>query len=200
VWADATTFCRRPLDGWLWSELGGGFFAFTAPGRDRLISTWFLASSPGGPLIRALDAAVVRYWSDPSFQNERRPRLLRRLEKLLGWSVASTRLWFTPAVREGLRLRPYFWLHYLFAETLRRDAKAAAAWRVAGKRSADGPHGLQRNGLAAEPSPELRAEIGAAVQPLYKLDLRGAAAALGTGGALDQLIGCHGEAPSADTA
>jgi hypothetical protein len=81
VWADATTFCRRPLDGWLWSELGGGLFAFTAPGRDRLISTWFLAPSPGGPLIRALDAAVVRYWSGPSFQNERRPRLLRRLSR-----------------------------------------------------------------------------------------------------------------------
>ena len=91
VWADASAFCVQPLDDWIWSELGGGFFAFSAPGRDRLISSWFLASAAGGPLISALDAAVVRYWSGPAFQNGRRPRLARGLEKLLRGSVSANR-------------------------------------------------------------------------------------------------------------
>jgi hypothetical protein len=196
VWTDASVFCTRPLDAWIWSELGGGFFAFAAPGRDRLISTWFLASAPGGPLISALDKAVVRYWSGPAFEHERRPRLTRNLEKLFGGSVASTRMWFMPAVREGLKLRPYFWLHYLFAETLRRDREAAAAWALAGKLPADGPHRLQAHGMDRASSPELRAEIEAAAQPMYKLDLRRASAALGSGGALDELVSRHAAARS----
>jgi|WetSurMetagenome_2_1015567.scaffolds.fasta_scaffold75162_4 hypothetical protein len=191
VWADASVFCTQPLDDWLRAELGGGFFAFTAPGRDRLISTWFLASMAGGPLVSALDKAVLRYWSGPAFENDRRPRLARGLEKLFGGNVTSTRLWFTPAVREGLRLRPYFWLHYLFAETLRRDPEAAAAWASAGKRPADGPHRLQARGMDTVPGAELRAEIEGATQPMYKLDLRRASAAVGTGGALDELLVRH---------
>lgn len=186
VWADATTFCQRPLDDWLPSELGDGVFAFTRPGRDRLISSWFLAAAPDHPLIAAWDARVRRYWRGPPFQD--RPRLARALEKLLGANVEATRLWFAPAVREGLKVRPYFWLHYLFAETLRRDPAAAQAWARAGKRPSDGPHRLQREGMAAPVSPALRAEIEAASQPLYKLDLRRADQALGAGGALDLLL------------
>lgn len=186
VWADASTFCQRPLDDWLPGELGGGLFAFTRPGRDRLISSWFLASTPAHPLTTAWDAQVRRYWRGPPFQD--RPQLARALEKLSGGSVAATRMWFLPLVRDGLKVRPYYWLHYLFAETLRRDPAAAAAWTRAGKRSADGPHRLQFEGMAKPASPGLRAEIEAASTPLHKLDLRGAAAALGAGGALDLLL------------
>ncbi len=32
VWADATAFCRRPLDEWLYDYLGSGFFAFERRG------------------------------------------------------------------------------------------------------------------------------------------------------------------------
>jgi hypothetical protein len=197
VWADASTFCQRPLDDWLPGELGGGFFAFTRPGRDRLISSWFLAGARGHPLTAAWEAQVRRYWEGPPFQD--RPRLAHALEKLLGGSVAATGLWLTPLVRQGLKVRPYYWLHYLFAETLRRDRGAAEAWAQAGKRPADGPHRLQHEGVARPASLALRAEIEAGSQPLYKLDLRGAAAALGAGGALDLLMS-RGETGNAEVA
>lgn len=186
VWADATTFCCRPLDDWLPDALGGGFFAFARPGRDRLISSWFLASSDGHPLTTAWAREVRRYWRGTAFQS--RPRIGRALDKLLGGSVDATGLWLTPAIRDGLKLRPYYWLHYLFAEALRRDRRAAEAWASAGKRPADGAHRLQHEGMARPAGPDLRAEIEAAGQPLYKLDAGKAAEALGAGGALDLLL------------
>jgi len=63
VWADATLLCRRPLDSWLPSLLGEGFFAFHRPGPDREISSWFLASSePGNLIIRRWHDLVQAFW------------------------------------------------------------------------------------------------------------------------------------------
>lgn len=62
VWADATLYCRRPLDDWLPFVLGEGFFAFDRPGPDRWLSTWFLAAEPGSPVIAAWARAVHDYW------------------------------------------------------------------------------------------------------------------------------------------
>lgn len=54
VWADATTYCHRPLDQWI-HLLGGqtGFFVFSAPHTDRWIDNWFIASDPENPLVTA---------------------------------------------------------------------------------------------------------------------------------------------------
>lgn len=62
VWADATTFCTTPLVDWLPPLTDTGFFAFTRPGRDRLISNWFIAAAPGHPLILGWLARAERYW------------------------------------------------------------------------------------------------------------------------------------------
>jgi hypothetical protein len=62
VWADATTFCAAPLDHWLPPLMQSGFFAFSRPGPDRVIASWFLASKPGGTLIRAWRRAADAYW------------------------------------------------------------------------------------------------------------------------------------------
>jgi mannosyltransferase OCH1-like enzyme len=45
-WVDSTAYCNRPLDDWLHDVLPPGFFAFARPGSDRMISNWFLASTP----------------------------------------------------------------------------------------------------------------------------------------------------------
>src|SRR5262249_37436294 len=50
LWVDATCFCCKPLDEWLGEYTASGFFAFPDPARDRLLSSWFLASRPGCPL------------------------------------------------------------------------------------------------------------------------------------------------------
>jgi capsular polysaccharide synthesis protein len=62
VWVDATTFCSTPLTDWLPSLMETGFFAFSRPGKDRLLSTWFLASEPGHPLAAGWLDRAIRYW------------------------------------------------------------------------------------------------------------------------------------------
>lgn len=62
LWVDATTFCSRPLDQWLPPLVRGGFFAFSRPGRDRLVSNWFLAARPGHPLVTGWLERSIRYW------------------------------------------------------------------------------------------------------------------------------------------
>lgn len=63
VWADATTYCARPLDHWLIPLMQGGFFAFHRPHPDRLIASWFLASEPGGVIARTWWERIAAYWS-----------------------------------------------------------------------------------------------------------------------------------------
>lgn len=62
VWVDATLFCNRPLDDWLHSYMDSGFFAFSAPGPDRPLASWFLAARPDNLLISRWLTAAARYW------------------------------------------------------------------------------------------------------------------------------------------
>lgn len=53
VWADATTYCRTPLDSWLPPLMQSGFFAFTDSYPGRAMSNWFLASTARNALVSA---------------------------------------------------------------------------------------------------------------------------------------------------
>lgn len=53
VWADATSYCHRALDEWAPLFAARGFFAFSEPGRDRSIDSWFIIAEKGGALIAA---------------------------------------------------------------------------------------------------------------------------------------------------
>lgn len=66
VWADATTLCVQPLDTWLPPHIAHGFFAFDRPRGDRMISSWFLASTPDSVVATRWSEAVHRYWEDRS--------------------------------------------------------------------------------------------------------------------------------------
>ncbi len=62
VWVDASTFCSRPLSDWLPGLMQSGFFAFSRPGPDRVLATWFLAAEPDHPLILRWRDLMERYW------------------------------------------------------------------------------------------------------------------------------------------
>jgi hypothetical protein len=63
VWADATILCIRPLDDWLPPVMcQTDFFAFSRPGPDRAIASWFLAGRPDSSVIRALSKTVRDFW------------------------------------------------------------------------------------------------------------------------------------------
>jgi SAM-dependent methyltransferase len=70
VWADATLYCNQPLNDWLPSAAGTGFFAFANPGPDRLLASWFLAAAPGNRLLAKWTARVINYWQGRTQSND----------------------------------------------------------------------------------------------------------------------------------
>ena len=62
IWADATSYCMRPVDDWLIPWMQGGFFAYNQPTPGRFMATWLLASVPNGALVSRLHRTVNRYW------------------------------------------------------------------------------------------------------------------------------------------
>jgi hypothetical protein len=66
VWADATAMCAEPLDAWLPLAMPNGFFAFSWPAPDRMISTWFLAAEKGSYIVERWRNACWSYWRERS--------------------------------------------------------------------------------------------------------------------------------------
>jgi FkbM family methyltransferase len=64
VWADATTYCLKPLEDWLPENMQADFFAFANPGPDRMISSWFLVATMRSRIVSIWSEAVERYWSE----------------------------------------------------------------------------------------------------------------------------------------
>jgi hypothetical protein len=62
VWADATTYCLRPLNEWLFDMLGSGFFAFANSIPGRVVSTWFLAAKPSNYIVERWSKITREYW------------------------------------------------------------------------------------------------------------------------------------------
>lgn len=66
VWADATALCLRPLDDWLAPVfVQADFFAFYRPGRDRIMSNWFMAATQGAPLATSMRDFYLYFWKRP---------------------------------------------------------------------------------------------------------------------------------------
>lgn len=61
IWVDSTLMCMQPLDQWL--EKDYSFFAFSNPGPDRMLSSWFLAADRSSYIVKEWQAASQQYWS-----------------------------------------------------------------------------------------------------------------------------------------
>ncbi|OWY15584.1 hypothetical protein B6V72_03130 [Thioclava sp. F34-6] len=62
IWLDATCLLSDPLSNWISDATSeSGFFAFTRPGADRLISSWCLASEAGTPMLEDFLSRLVKY-------------------------------------------------------------------------------------------------------------------------------------------
>lgn len=62
VWADATTVPLVPLADWLTPCFLSGFFAFSNPGPDRRVASWFLAAAVDNPLMKAWRDLAWEHW------------------------------------------------------------------------------------------------------------------------------------------
>ena len=64
VWIDATVYCGKPLNDWLPSLLSGGFFAFSNPEKDILVSCWFLAAEKNSAIVKTWAKLTAGYWDN----------------------------------------------------------------------------------------------------------------------------------------
>jgi hypothetical protein len=161
VWADATTYCMLPLDSWLGQYTETGFFAFSNPGPDRLISNWFLWSEQSGYQICKLIEDVEEYWVS-SRRNRFRYYTIDRILNIY------PRIWFSKFVKDKLRKMPYFWFHYLFSERYRKDSDFRELWGRNRKIEAKGPHSAQDYGLDSDAN-GFQAFLDGHCPPLFKL-------------------------------
>lgn len=167
IWVDATCYCNKPLDEWLYDYMGSGFFAFERPFKDRMIASWFIASETNNYITLIYQKAVNQYWDNnqnlTSFETSRWLFLKRKFER------RNPQLWFNPVVTKLLKVYPYFWFHYLFEKIYLKDKKVKKLWDKAPQISADVPHELFFKGYVTPIDEETREHIDNKVSPVYKL-------------------------------
>lgn len=167
VWVDATCFCVKALDSWIYDYMASGFFAFERPGFDRMLSSWFIACHKNNYITEAFQKAVNVYWEKNyklAFVENSKWRMINRYQRLF-----STQLWFSNFATKILKIYPYFWFHYLFERIYLSDRTVRKMWDMMPKISADIPHSLQLKGLFSTLSDEIKEEITSMASPCYKL-------------------------------
>lgn len=169
VWVDATCFCVQPLDNWLGNYLDSSFFAFSNPGKDRLMSNWFLASNQDNPIVSKLYDELFSYLTSPNYRYENKTLLMRTLKKIMCRSTKSTKYWFHPLFTKVLKLYPHYIFHYLFTELVSNDYECKDIWDRTPKLSADIPHKMMK--IMHEPLPrEIKHDIDSKTDFVYKLN------------------------------
>lgn len=171
VWADATLYCRKPLDSWLPQHLDTGFFAFRDPGPDRMASSWFLASTPDCPLLVKLSDAFIALFRDYIFVNQddaATQDLISRLHPYVSQDHQGTLFWTSDFALQYLKALPYFVFHYLFNRLVLTDPEFGRMWAMSRSLPAAGPHRLQA--MANGSTAEALAHIESSPAPVHKLN------------------------------
>jgi hypothetical protein len=171
VWVDATLYCIRPLDDWIFESAGSGFFAFYKPGPDRIISNWFLASTKASPIIVEWKRRYVSFFKNNTFNNdgEYKQRLLTYLARKFNGSEKTTKYWCSIIVRKIFRVYPYFISHYIFERVVSTNSECRKIWADTKKISAVGPHRIHKFGIFSPMDEKIKDEIDNKIAPLYKL-------------------------------
>lgn len=134
VWADATTFCKRPLSEWLDIE-HTGFFSFREKtADDRTLVSWFLASTPGHTITQSLLNHSLQYL----FQER---RISLDIVGLKTTQMVAASKGVISKEGSGFRLleemerkhcAPYFWMFYLFNEVVKQSSNSPVWHEVLG--------------------------------------------------------------------
>ena len=175
VWMDPTVFCVRPLNDWLLKNMVAGFFFFHRPGKDRIISNWFIAAEKDRFFLKKLYDELIRYWNKYDFKNLGRNRedgtvlefWIRRI--IGGRSLLLSQVWLTPVFTRILKLYPYMIYHYMVYNLIRTDKQCRDMFKNMPKISANGPHRLQELGLLNDMTQEAKEIIHNGTIPLFKL-------------------------------
>lgn len=171
VWADPTCFPLKSLESWLPSYFDSGLFLFYRPGRDRIISNWFIAARSQNKLLINLYEELCSYWNRHSFINRKNNYIWYEaiVTRILRYNTFMTRFWFTWLVQSVLKLYPYMVYHYMFNRLVKTDSACKKQWKAMPKYSAIGPHKLQRIGLLTPLDHAAKKFIDNKQEPLVKL-------------------------------
>ncbi len=171
IWADATTFCTKPLDEWIDSATSSGFFAFQNPAKDRIMSNWFMAAQPECPITLRLSEQLMDYWDRNSFNKPNRFQCYatKLFSKLLNQSPRTSKFWTSPFFSRILKIQPYFLFHYMFYRVVSTDEECKNTWNKTVKMNAAAPLSIQRTGLFTKYDELMKSKIEKLETPLYKL-------------------------------
>jgi hypothetical protein len=173
VWADGALYCWQPLDSWLPAVFGSGYFTFSAPGPDRLASSWFMAANPDSALLAELAGGFIALFRDHVFSNhgdKATEDLIDELGVYLNRDAQGTLFWTSPRALRYLKAYPYFIFHYYFNRLVLTSPEFRQRWEQVPTISADGPHMLQR--LAGEPPERAIVRLWRDPAPVHKLNWR----------------------------
>ena len=172
VWADATTFCMKPLDEWLDDCTTSGFFAFYKPARDRVMSNWFMVSEKDCPIVLKLRERLTSFWLENKFNDNARFKnsIIKLLKIFLNRNEKTAQYWLSPVVTKLLKIYPYAVFHYMFERLVSNDSECQNIWDETKKIPAKGLHKIKRRGLRIPVDEDIKKEIDEKNFPMYKLD------------------------------
>lgn len=136
IWTDASVLPVVPLTDWIDRSLEGcSFFAYEAPGKDRPISSWFLAAREKSLIMRLWWEAIREYWEKPRVlaldETGRRRKPDDPAKAVSPHGVSDDGIYY------------YFWFHYLFAYLCADKPAFRNSWARCSPKSAMPPHRLQ---------------------------------------------------------
>ena len=175
IWTDATVMCARPLSEWLEEYYGSQFFAFRAPGEDRLMSSWFIAAESESVILQRLNKNFSDFYANNYFLNQGTTlgnKLLKYFNRRWNSDFRTTLKWHSWFARKVLRVYPYFIFHYTFNKLILDDPECAKLWNEAKPFSAIPSHCVQSLELAEDGIEKAKREIDFGNIPMHKLNWR----------------------------
>ena len=191
VWADPTIWPLIPLDEWLLPKMNSGLFFFQKPGRDRIMSNWFMASNPNDDLLKAVFHELCAYWNTYHFNNlgrKEKSRMETFLDRAINRNLEWPMVWFNLLFTNIFKIHPYLIYHYKVYQLMKRNKAFQTKVHEMPELGADGPHSIKRIGLLNPLNKEARDIIDNKTEPLLKLDWRTAQAPIPKGSILEYLF------------
>lgn len=174
VWVDATSYPLIPLNEWLLDKMDAKYFFFYKPGRDRLISSWFIAAEKNNEMFVYYYKALINYWKNNSFRNIGQPWVpyMKWLYKLTNQNIYLTKLWFSFFYTKILRVTPYLVTHYMFYYIINKNREFNLSFKQMPKYSANKVHLLKKEDYYKDLNKSIKKCIDKKEIPVLKLNWR----------------------------
>ncbi len=174
VWADATSYCMKPLDTWLKPYTVSGFFALTrlsSTGLIGLMSNWFLVSEKNSIIMKKTYEIKLNYWNENKLNNKGKiKRYIRKWAgKLLNHKMSTIKYWFHPIITKILKIHPYYVFHYIFNDLVNHNDACKKIWDNVERINDEPHHTVKRAGLTNPLTPNVKKAIDDKEIPIFKL-------------------------------